>query len=78
MSLSNEKIAEWIGDNISNDPTRYDFICSSVSVHGFKQNDNILEVEYSFWDDCHFDSSNQDNFLFDIKANTNNRFLTLK
>ena len=66
MSLSNEKIAEWIGDNISNDPTRYDFICSNVTVHSFKQIDNILEVEYSFWDDCHFDSSNQENFLFEI------------
>lgn len=66
MSLSKEKLAKWIYDNMVNDPFKYEYICSKVTVHDFKQLDNRLEVEYSFWDDLHSDSTNQNNFLFDI------------
>jgi hypothetical protein len=66
MALTKEKIANWIRSNISNDPTRYEYICSDVTVTNFKQIDNQLEVEYSFWDDCSFDNSIKDNFLFDV------------
>ncbi len=71
MSLSKEKISRWIVGNISDDPMRHELICSDITVHSFKQIDNLLEVEYSFWDDLHYDSTNQDNFLFDINLGKN-------
>jgi hypothetical protein len=71
MSLSKEKISKWIESNISNDSYKHEIICSEVTVHAFKQIDNKLEVEYSFWDDLHFDASNQENFLFDISIGEN-------
>ena len=60
MSLTKEKIARWIENRFANDYFRFDLICSPVEIIHFNQNENVLEVEYEFWDDGHGTETEQD------------------
>ena len=65
MTLTKQKIAEWIEQRFANDYFRFDLICSPVEIINFKQEKNVLEVEYEFWDDGHASETDQD-CLFDV------------
>ena len=64
--LTKEKIAGWIENRFANDYFRFDLICSPVEIIKFKQEGNMLEVDYEFWDDGHAYETQQD-VLFDIE-----------
>ena len=66
MSLNKERIASWLEQQFADDYFRFDLICSNISVIDFEQDGCSLRVEYTFWDDGHSISDNQQNFLFDI------------
>lgn len=66
MTLTKEQIAKWIEDRFANDYFRFDLICSPIEIINFKQESNVLEVEYEFWDDGHAYETQQD-VIFDIE-----------
>ena len=51
MSLTNEKIADWIYKNYKDDYFRFEQISSGIEVTSFTQNENQLIVNYEFWND---------------------------
>lgn len=67
MSLSNEKIAEWIYQRYQDDYFRFEYVSSGIEVTNFEQNENQLIVDYEFWDDGHANKGAPEFFLFDIE-----------
>ncbi len=66
MSLTKERIANWLEQQMANDYFRFDLICSNITVIDFDLDGSSLRVDYTFWDDGRSISDNQQNFLFDI------------
>ena len=67
MSLTNEKIADWIYKNYKDDYFRFEQISSGIEVTSFTQNENQLIVNYEFWNDGHANKGAPEFFLFDIE-----------
>jgi hypothetical protein len=66
MSLTNEKIADWIEQRYQDDYFRFEQISSEIYVTNFEQKENQLIVDYEFWDDGHANKDSPEYFLFDI------------
>lgn len=67
MSLTNEKIADWIYQRYQDDYHRFDLVSLGIEVTNFKQNENQLIVDYEFWNDGHANKGAPEFFLFDIE-----------
>ena len=66
MSLTKDKIADFIQKLYQDDYFRFDQISSSIHVSNFEQNDNKLTVDYDFWNDGHENMGSPEYFLFDV------------
>ena len=67
MSLTNEKIADWIYQRYQDDYHRFDLVSLGFEVTNFKQTENQLIVDYEFWNDGHANKGAPEFFLFDIE-----------
>jgi len=67
MSLTNEKIADWIEQRYQDDYFRFEHISSGIEVTNFIQSENQLIVDYEFWNDGHANKGAPEYFLFDIE-----------
>ena len=67
MSLTNEKIADWIYQRYQDDYFRFDLVSLGIEVTNFIQNENQLIVDYEFWNDGHANQGAPEYFLFDIE-----------
>ena len=67
MSLTNEKIADWIYQRYQDDYHRFDLVSLGIEVTNFKQNENQLIVDYEFWNDGHANKGAPEFFLFNIE-----------
>jgi hypothetical protein len=67
MSLSKEKIADWIYQRYQDDYFRFEHISSGIEVTNFIQNEDQIIVDYQFWDDGHANKDAPEYFLFDIE-----------
>ena len=67
MSLTNEKIADWIYKRYQDDYFRFEYASSGIEVTHFIQNENQLIVDYEFWNDGHANKGAPEYFLFDIE-----------
>lgn len=63
MNLTKEKIANFLTNTFNNDYFKFDLMCSEIEVIKFNQSDNLLWVDYQFWDDGHSHGV-EENFLF--------------
>ena len=67
MSLTKEKIADWINKRYQDDYFRFEDASSGIEVTHFIQNENQLIVDYEFWNDGHANKGAPEFFLFDIE-----------
>jgi hypothetical protein len=67
MSLTKEKIADWIYKKYQDDYFRFEDASSGIEVTHFIQNENQLIVDYEFWNDGHANKGAPEFFLFDIE-----------
>ena len=67
MSLTKEKIADWINKRYQDDYFRFEDASSGIEVTHFIQNENQLIVDYEFWNDGHANKGALEFFLFDIE-----------
>ena len=67
MSLTNEKIADWIYKRYQDDYFRFEYASLGIEVTHFIQNENQLIVDYELWNDGHANKGAPEYFLFDIE-----------
>ena len=77
MSLTKEKIADWIYQMYQDDYFRFEYVSSGIEVTNFEQNENQLIVDYEFWDDGHANKGAPEFFYLILNYVKNTTFISL-